>query len=105
MIPGLDPSKMKKIMKMMKAQQIDVKEVTFLMEDGSKMKIRDPQVTKMNIMGQEVFQVQGEMEEEKVSEDYIKIVMEKTDVSHEKAKKALEESEGDIAKAILNLKK
>jgi len=105
MIPGLDPSKMKKLMKMMKAQQIDVKEITFLMEDGSKMKIREPQVTKMNVMGQEVFQVQGEMEEEKVSEDDIKIVMEKTDVSHEKAKKALEESEGDIAKAILNLKK
>lgn len=104
MIPGLDPSKMKKLMKMMKAQQIDVKEITFIMSDGSKMKIREPQVTKMNVMGNEVFQVQGELEEEKISEDDVKIVMEKANVRQEKAKKALEEAEGDIAKAILNLK-
>jgi nascent polypeptide-associated complex subunit alpha len=104
MIPGLDPSKMKKLMKMMKAQQIDVREITFIMDDGSKMKIRDPQVTKMNVMGNDVFQVQGELEEEKISEDDMKIVMEKASVSQEKAKKALEEAGGDIAKAILNLK-
>ena len=105
MIPGLDPSKMKKLMKMMKAEQIDVKEITFIMGDGSKKKIKDPQVTKMNLMGQDVFQVQGELTEERISKDDIKIVMEKSSVSHDKAKKALEQADGDIAKAILNLKK
>ena len=105
MIPGLDPNQMKKLMKMMKAEQIDVKEIIFLKGDGSKGVIRNPQVTKMNVMGRDVFQVQGELEEDKIGEEDVKIVMEQAKVSHDKAKKALEKSGGDIAKAILDMKK
>ena len=59
------------------------------------------------MMGQESFQITGEIEERsegKFSEDDIKMVAEQAGVSAEDAKKALLEF-GDIAEAIIHLKK
>ena len=56
------------------------------------------------MQGQETWQVAGEAHEESlgISEEDIKLVMEKTGTTREKAKKALEET-GDIAEAIVKL--
>ena len=61
--------------------------------------------------GQISYQVSGneevrKIEEEiEISEEDIKTVMEQSNVSKEKAKAALKESKGDLAVAILSLKK
>ena len=108
MMPGMNPGQMKKLMKMMKAQGLDVDELIFLMKDGSKKVIREPEVTKMNVMGNEMYQVQGNLEdyeeEPEINEDDIQVVMVQAGVDKEAAKKALEQAEGDIAKAIMSLK-
>lgn len=72
--------------------------------DGKKIIIENPSVTKMKIQGQETFQITGDVKEEDfISEGDIKTVMEKTGVSKEKAKKALEKNNGDLAETILEL--
>ena len=61
----------------------------------------------INMMGQNTFQVIGEYEEKQISsynDDDIKTVIEETNCSKETAIKALENSNGDIAEAILHIK-
>ncbi|MBU2639963.1 MAG: Nascent polypeptide-associated complex protein, partial [Nanoarchaeota archaeon] len=70
--------------------------------------IRNPSVMKVNMAGQENFQISGEVEErslEKFTEEDINTVKEQANCSEEEAKEALERNEGDIAKSILELKK
>ena len=69
--------------------------------------IKDPHVSKVNMMGQETFQITGEVterEKEKFSEKDIRMIMEQTDAGEEEAEEALNET-NDIAEAILRLKK
>jgi nascent polypeptide-associated complex subunit alpha len=54
-------------------------------------------------MGQETFQITGEIEE-LINEDDVKTVMEQANCSREKAIKALNDNNGDLASAILSLK-
>jgi nascent polypeptide-associated complex subunit alpha len=62
------------------------------------------------MMGQETYQIMGKaIEKERsqeltISEDDIHIVMEQTNASKEKAKKAISDNNGDLAAAILSLK-
>ena len=68
--------------------------------------ISNPQVTMINMMGQQTYQISGEAEErsrEKFTQEDVELVCEKTGASEEDAKKAMEE-EGDIASAIMKLK-
>ena len=97
---------MEKMMKKMgmKQEEIDAEEVIISCKH-KKLIIRNPQVTKINMMGQETIQVLGDIEEEEVSgfkDEDIHIVMEQTGSNREEAKKALEEKK-DIAAAILYL--
>ncbi len=107
MIPGMNPNQLKKIMKMLNAKELDVSEVIFHMSDGSKKKVESPEVTVMNLMGEKIIQVKGELqdveEKPKITDDDIKLVAEKAQVSEEEARRALEETNGDIAEAILKL--
>ena len=63
------------------------------------------------MMGQENFQISGEVHEEEVSsapeisEEDVRTVMEQTGVDKNTARKAIEDVDGDLAEAILNLKK
>lgn len=104
----INPRQIEKAMKQMGMQstQIDAEEVVIKTADKD-IVISNPNVTLVNAMGQESYQIVGESEErpkEKFVSDDVKMVMEKADASEEDAKKALEE-EGDIASAILKLKK
>ena len=103
----MDPRKMQKMMNRMgiKQQEIDAIEVIIKTTDKNLI-IRNPSVTKIDMMGQKTLQITGDIEEESsISEEDIKTVSEQAEVLEEEAKKALEESDGDLAEAILNLKK
>ncbi len=111
MIPGMNPRKMQQMMKKMgiAQQEIDAKEVIIKCED-KEIVIEDPQVAKVNAMGQDTFQISGNITERELStepeinEDDIKTVMEQAGCDEETAKDALEKSQGDIAAAIISLK-
>ena len=100
------------MMKKMGIQQVEISATEVIIKTPEKeIIITEPQVSKINMMGQETFQIIGNINERELStepeinEEDIKTVMEQADVTEEEAKKAIEDSEGDLAKAILSLKK
>ena len=106
MLPfSLDPKKMQAVMKQLgiKQEEIDAEEV-IIKAKGKEIIIKEPHVTKMNVQGQDMFQITGNAEE-KTSKEDVKMVAETADVSEEEAEKALEKADGDLAKAIMLLKK
>jgi nascent polypeptide-associated complex subunit alpha len=103
----INPRQLEKAMKRMgmQATQIEADEVIIKTSEKD-IVITNPSVTLMNAMGQQSYQVVGDVEErgkEKFNEDDVKMIMEKTGASEEDAKRALKE-EGDLASAILKLK-
>ena len=104
MIPGINPREMQKAMKKLGIRQEEIEADEVIIKSGNKeIVITNPQVTKVNMMGQEMLQVSGELEDY-INEDDVKLVMEQAQVSREKAEKALKENNNDIASAILSLK-
>jgi len=87
----------------------DVEQV--VIKTGSKeITIEEPEVAIMEMQGQKIFQVTGgkiteEVAERKsvIPEEDAQLVADQTGKSLEEARKALEECEGDLAKAILLL--
>lgn len=72
---------------------------------GEKIVIDDPSVMEIVMHGQASYQISGKVSkvQEQSAED-VQLVMEQAGVSKEAAEKALKEANGDLAKAILNLK-
>jgi len=103
---GMDPAKMKAMMRQMGIKQEEVESLRVIIEksDG-RIIIEEPSVSKITMHGQESWQISGKTREEEagVSETDIKMVMEKTGKSEKESKKALEKSQGDIAQAIIDL--
>jgi nascent polypeptide-associated complex subunit alpha len=105
MLPGLNPKKMNSLMKQMGISQdeIPASRVIIEKEDGNKIVVNNPSVTRIKMQGQESFQIAGDIsEEENFSEEDIKTIIEKTGCSEKEAKETLEET-GDLAEAILKL--
>lgn len=106
---GLNPKKMQAVMKQMGISQdeIDASRVIIEKSDGGKIIFENPSVSKINMQGQEMFQVVGdfseESEEQGISDEDVKTVCEKTGCSKEQARKVLENTKGDLAEAILEL--
>jgi len=70
--------------------------------------IRDATVSEVNAQGNRVFQVVGEVEEiererKTFNDEDILLVQQQANVTREKAIAALEESDGEVARAILKL--
>jgi nascent polypeptide-associated complex subunit alpha len=112
MIPGMNPRMMKQAMKRMGIQQVEVDATEVIIKTPEKnIIISNPQVSKVNMMGQQTYQVVGEEHEEsastkpEINEEDIKTVMEQTSVDEAKAKEAIEKHDGDLAAAIMELKK
>ena len=108
MIPGLNPKQMKLAMRKMgmKQEEIEAEEVIIKLKD-KQLRILNPQVMKIEMMGQESLQITGDIQEEsleKFNEDDIKTVVEQTGCSEKEAKETLEEP-NDLDEAILKLKK
>lgn len=109
MFPKLNPKQLEKAMKKMgvKQEEIDATEVIIKTAD-KELIIRNPQVAKVNMMGQESLQISGDIEERELksyNEEDVKTVVDQADCSEEEAKEALEKSNGDLAEAIISLKK
>jgi len=127
MFPGMNPAKIQGMMKKMGISQtpLNVNRVIFEMEDGN-LVIDEPSVMRVMMQGQETYQVSGEAKsprddsskddpvgpsgepeetEEKFSEEDVAMVVEKTGKSEEEVKNFLDENDGDIALAIVELKK
>ena len=104
MLPGMNPAMMKQAMKKLgiKQEGIDADEVIIKRSSGNII-IKDPKVTKINMQGQDTFQIIGEVSEG-FSEEDIKTIMDQTKCSKEEAEKALEEHE-DLTEAIMSLEK
>ncbi|NPE26922.1 nascent polypeptide-associated complex protein [Methanococcoides sp. SA1] len=108
MLGGVNPAQMKGMMKKMGISQenLPVRRVVFEMEDGNLI-VENPDVMKIKMQGQESFQVTGDVSEEEVesfSDEDVEMVVSQTGKSEDEVRAALEESEGDIAEAILSLK-
>ena len=87
----------------------DVLEVTFRTRT-KEIVIENPEVAVLNLRGQKIFQVTGEkiienaIEHKTLSpEEDVRLVADQTGKSMEEAKTALEQTQGDLAKAILLL--
>jgi nascent polypeptide-associated complex subunit alpha len=111
MIPGMNPKHMAQAMKKLgiKQQEIDATVVIIKTKD-KELIINNPQVTKVNMMGQDTYQIIGQVQEKQVqsfeiNKEDIQTVTEQTGVSEEQATTALEQHKGDIAGAILELQK
>ncbi|HZX34054.1 MAG TPA: nascent polypeptide-associated complex protein, partial [archaeon] len=92
-----------------KSEDINAKKVIFELKDGSKLVIENPNVSAIEMQGQKTYTVSGVEKMEAgtpgIPEEDIAMVAEQAKVSKEKARKAIEETEGDIAAAIEKLKK
>lgn len=106
---GMNPAKMKQMMKQM---GIDVKELKDVQEVIIKTAdfniiIENANVSIMKVQGSETYQIVGDAKEVpkelEIPADDIKLVMEQTGVSEEEARKALTSSNGDLAEAIVAL--
>lgn len=105
---GVNPKQMAGMMKKMgiSQEQLPVNRVVFEMDDGN-IVIEEPGVMRIKMQGQTSYQVTGEAVEESAAsfnEEDIEMVMEKTGKGRDDVVAALEESEGDIAEAIMGLK-
>ncbi|ACS90079.1 MULTISPECIES: nascent polypeptide-associated complex protein [Thermococcus] len=105
---GMNPKQMQKLMKQLgiKMEELEgVKEVVIKLEN-KEIIIKDAAVTVVTAMGEKSYQIVGKEEVREVlniPEEDIKLVMEQTGVDYETAKKALEETKGDLAEAIVKL--
>jgi nascent polypeptide-associated complex subunit alpha len=86
-----------------------VKEVSIL-TDQKEIRIPNAQVFEINAKGMRIFQVSGadveetELSQPKFKEEDVVLVMSQAGVDREKAVAALEESDGNLALAIMRLK-
>ncbi len=111
MIPGMNQRQMQQMMKQMGIQQVDVDATQVIIITPEKRIVIDkPQVSKVNMMGQQTWQVVGPAREERIetlpdiNDEDIKTVMDQTGVSRSEAYAAIRESSGDLAEAIIKLK-
>ena len=110
MLPGMNPRKMQQMMKKMGIAQVEIDATEVIIKCPDKeIVITEPNVSKVNAMGQETFQVVGNITEREldttpeINEDDVKTVMDQAKCDEEKAKQVLEETNGDIAEAIMKL--
>jgi nascent polypeptide-associated complex subunit alpha len=110
MLPGrMNPRQMERMMKKMglNVEELsDVKEV-IIRTPTKEFIVQNPNVTVMDIRGEKSFQVQGRVIEkelkEGIPESDVELVASQAGVSKEEARKALEETGGEPAEAIIKL--
>jgi nascent polypeptide-associated complex subunit alpha len=110
----MNPRNAKRMMQRMglnMGEMPDVQEVIFRTSE-KEIVVENAQVAVIDMQGQKIFQVTGEVNERAlesqpakvtIPEEDVQLVADQTGKSLEDAKRALEESEGDLAKAILLL--
>jgi len=105
---GVNPKQMSQMMRQfgIKNQEISAKEVIITLENGSKIVFDKPQIQCIEMRGEKTYTIAGASKEVGgVPNEDIDMVAKEAGVSKEEAKNALAEANGDIAEAILKLKK
>ena len=115
---GMSPKQMQTVLKRMGVKVEDIKAEKVIIQCADRnIIISNPQVMLTKMPQQEMFQISGEVSEEEkggegsedvkteITDDDIEMVMEQTSVDRQTAEEMLEETEGDIADAIMKLKK
>ena len=104
----INPKQMEKLAKRMGIQTHAIEAEEVVIKTGKiEIVIKEPQVSKVNLMGQETYQIIGEASERPVegfSESDVDMVAEKAGVSKKEAYVVLKSTDGDIAKAIMKIK-
>jgi len=118
MMPGgrMNPKQMKAMMKRMGIEQEEMPDVeeVIIRTRTKEIVVKDAVVTAVTVQGQKTYQVVGTPQERErkkeetedeggIPEDDIKLVMSQTGCSASEARKALEETDGSPAEAILKL--
>jgi len=105
---NIDPRQMKRMMEQMgiKSEEVPAKRVIIEKED-EKIVIENPSVMSVSQGGVKSFQISGGTTEvvPNISEDDIKLVAEQTGSPYEECEKSLVACKGDVAEAIMKLKK
>jgi nascent polypeptide-associated complex subunit alpha len=109
MIPGINPRQMQSIMKKMGIQPVEIPATEVIIKTEDKeIVITNPQVSKVNLMGQQTYQIIGEAHERiktteaDFSEEDIKTIMEQANCSENEAITALQKT-GNLAQAVIEL--
>ena len=110
MIPGVNPRQMQQMMRKMGMSQEDIGATEVIIKTSTKTLVfKNPDVQKITMQGQTTFQLSGNYTESElqvevsISDEDIEMVSGQAGVSSDEARKALEESKGDIAQAIVSL--
>jgi nascent polypeptide-associated complex subunit alpha len=111
----VNPRETRRMMQRMGMSMDSVQDVeqVIIKTSSKEIVIEQPEVAILQMQGQKIFQVTGGKITEKtaerktpalaVAEEDVKLVADQTGKSMDEARKALEECEGDLAKAILFL--
>jgi nascent polypeptide-associated complex subunit alpha len=109
----VNPREAKRMMQRMGLSMDAVTDVerVIIRTSSKEITIEEPEVAMLEMQGQKIFQVTGGKITEKaaerkpsgVAEEDVRLVADQTGKSLEEARKALEECQGDLAKAILLL--
>ncbi len=111
---NINPKKIQAVMKQLGMKQEDIDAERVIIEGTNKrIIIENPSVVKIEMQGQETFQISGDVKEETVEEPEsqediekdIQLIIEKTNCTEQEAKEVLERNNGDIAATILELSK
>ena len=110
MMPGrINPRQMNQMMKRLGIQVKEIENVkkVIIQTDTKEYIFDEADVTMMDAQGQKTYQITGKprivSKEEEVTKEDINLIVEQTGKSAEEAKKALKETKGDIAEAIMKL--
>ncbi len=106
----LNPKDIQKAMQRFGIQQQEIPAIRVIIEQEDKQLVfENPKVAKVNMMGEDVFQVSGLFQEQtkdtqpEIKEEDIKTVMEQANADQKTAIEAIEKAKGDLAKAIISL--
>ncbi|HVC58492.1 MAG TPA: nascent polypeptide-associated complex protein [Candidatus Acidoferrales bacterium] len=113
MMPNIDARTMKNMMAKMGISSTEINATRVVIElPDREILVESPQVTRIEAQGSVSFQISGTITEMErnvkldVTEDDVKLVSESTGITDETVvRKALEDAQGNIAKAILELEK
>jgi len=105
----LNPRQLQSAMQRLGIQQVEVPaKLVVIHTEDKEIIISNPNVVKVNALGQESFQVSGTITEKalrlQISDDDVATVVEQTGVSRVAAEEAIRKHQGDLAAAIMELK-
>ncbi len=115
MMPNMDPRALKRMMESMGIRQTEVDAQRVVIECVDRDIVIEPaQVTIIDAKGQKTYTINGEAVERpkevqgakiEINDDDVQTVQAQTGADADRARAALEETNGDIAEAIMRLKK